>query len=380
MNRGIGLMFCSVLLLSCKYGSDVDRTSSDENIIEKVVVFRNGEGGYANFRIPAAVISKEGTILAFAEGRVNNRNDYGDIDVVLKRSEDNGKTWSDIIVVAEDAGNRCANPVPVTLDSGEILLVYSWSKTGEEDTVDDEVYTVFSCDDGKTWGESVNITDQIKNNGAGETNYHSGPVHGIVKTFDPAKGRIIVPVWGRSPRAFVIYSDDEGQTWHQGGYMDYPNSNESTVVELGNGDIVINTRNSNKDNYYRYEAVSKDGGITFGPVVPTSLVEPATGCQGSLIRHSVDQKTGETILLFSNPNHKSSRRHGTVKVSYDSGKTWSRMFQFVPDDGNAMYVAYSDMVIIGQDKIGVFYEEGYQQNIGIVFKTIDFADISQPIL
>lgn len=380
--------FCAVsvwcmLFLSCsaanKTGHSPKPGVEDDGQLYSTV-FKRGEGGYAYFRIPAAVISPKGTILVFAEGRVDSSEDYGNIDMVLKRSEDGGKTWGDLIVVSDEGNNRCANPAPVALESGRILLLYSWSKTGEESSVDDVVYTIFSDDDGRTWGKSEDITEQIKDPGAGETNYHTGPVHGIVKTFDPNKGRIIIPVWGKTPKAFVIYSDDEGRTWKKGGAMDYRNANEATVAELGNGDIIINTRNGDKENYYRYDAISSDGGLTFGTSRKTMLIEPVNGCQGSMIRHSVDEETGETILLFSNPNHTSSRRWGAVKASFDSGDSWTKMYQYVPSEGNEMYTSYSDLVVIDKRIIGVIYEAGYKNAGGIAFKTINFSDISNPVI
>lgn len=381
INLLISLGLCCVMSGSCLPGEEIPDSGRKpdnggqpevpENIM--TAVFRPGERGYAYFRIPASVVSQEGTIMVFAEGRVDNSEDYGNIDIVLKRSFDGGKSWDELCVVADDSGNRCGNPVPVVLESGKILLVYSWSKTGEEATVNDVVYTVFSEDDGKTWSSPVDITSQIKGNG--DSNFHSGPVHGIVKTFEPHKGRIIVPMWGSSPKAFVIYSDDDGLSWHKGGAASYEKSNESTVAELGNGDIIMNSRNGDKSNYYRYDAVSEDGGETFLPSRQTSLIEPVNGCQGSLLRHSVGPQTKETVLLFCNPNHTSSRRHGTIKASFDSGKIWSKMYQFVPSEGDGMYTSYSDMVLLSETVIGVVYEAGFKNGGGLVFKTVKYSDL-----
>ena len=206
-----------------------------EGEAEKIssTIFTPGESGYAFFRIPAAVISSEGTILVFAEGRVDNAEDYGNIDIVLKRSTDNGRTWSDLIVVKDDAGNTCGNPAPVALESGKIILVYNLAIPDQLNTVDDVTYVTESTDDGLTWSTSRSISGQIKD--TGESNFHPGPVHGIVKQYNPHKGRIIIPVWGSSPRAFIIYSDDGGTTWQKGAKMDYEYANESTVAELLDG-------------------------------------------------------------------------------------------------------------------------------------------------
>ena len=151
--------------------------------------------------------------------------------------------------------------------------------------------------------------------------------------------------------------------------------------ELLDGRLIFNTRDGNKSEgaYFRYDAISEDGGETFLPSRKTSLVEPVNGCQGSMITYGKDESTGETILLFSNPNHTSSRRHGTVKASFDGGDSWTRMYQYVPSEGNDMYVSYSDMVIVGENTIGVIYEAGRKNNNGIVFQTVFFSDIKDSI-
>lgn len=362
-------------------GGNTDNGSEEPDVDDLIYsqVFANGENGYAFFRIPAAVISDKGTILVFAEGRVEDADDYGNIDIVMKRSTDNGKTWSELTVVKDDGGNTCGNPTPVALESGKILLVYNLAVPDKLNTIDDVTYVTESSDDGLTWSVSRSISGQIKE--AGESNFHPGPVHGIVKQYDPHKGRIIVPVWGSNPRAFIIYSDDEGATWHKGAKMDYEYANESTVAELLDGRLVFNTRDGNKAEgaYFRYDAISEDGGETFLPSRKTSLIEPVNGCQGSLLTYGKDEESGKTILLFSNPNHTSSRRHGTIKASFDDGDTWNRMYQYVPSEGNDMYVSYSDMVLIGDGKIGVIYETGYKYNNGIVFKTVQMSDIKDPV-
>ena len=342
-------------------------------------IFTPGEKGYAFFRIPAAVVAKDGTILVFAEGRVENSEDYGNIDIVLKRSTDSGRTWEELILVKDDGENTCGNPTPVVLESGRILLVYNLAVPDKLNEIDDVTYVTWSDDGGKTWSESSEISSQIKS--AGESNFHPGPVHGIVKQYEPCKGRIIIPVWGSNPRAFIIYSDDEGRTWHKGAKMDYRYANESTVAELCDGSLIFNTRDGNKQEgaYFRYDAISEDGGETFQPSRRTTLVEPVNGCQGSILSYGKDEQTGQTILLFCNPNHTSSRRHGAVKASFDSGRTWTRMYQFVPSTGDDMYVSYSDMIIEGEGRIGVIYETGFQNSKGIVYKTVFFSDIKDPI-
>lgn len=369
---------------SCYPGEDIDwgqesKPDPEDPEYTYSTAFTPGESGYAFFRIPAMVVCNDASILAFAEGRVNSVEDTGDIDIVVKRSTDRGKTWGKLIVVKNDGENRCHNPVPVVLESGRVLLLYCWNLGAE--TPERTVYTIFSDDNGQTWGKETDITPQIQL--PGEYRYATGPVHGIVKNFAPNKGRIIIPARCApvvNKPAHIIYSDDQGVTWRKGGVADFPNGNECTVAELGNGDLILNMRNTNTSNFYRYDATSKDGGVSFLPSRQTTLIEPITGCQGSLLRYKVDEATGKTVLLFSNPNHVSSRRFGTIKASYDDGNTWTKMYQYVPSTGDNLYTSYSDIALIGGvDDIAVLYESGYKNSLGILFRTVKFSDIKDPI-
>ena len=176
-----------------------------------------GTEGYVCYRIPTLAISKQGTLLAFIEGRRNSCEDQGDIDIVLKRSTDGGKTWSRNITIIDDGINRCQNQCPVILPSGRILLVYCWNPgaTGAR-----SVFVTYSDDDGLTWSKGKNITSTVKPAGWGW--YATGPVHGIIKQQEPNKGRIVIPAnhgLGSNGYSHVIYSDDNGETWSLGGIV-----------------------------------------------------------------------------------------------------------------------------------------------------------------
>jgi sialidase-1 len=338
-------------------------------------IFTPGEEGYKIFRIPAAIVSKAGTVLCFAEGRVNGTSDTGNIDVVLKRSSDGGNTWEDLITIFDDGDNRICNPVPVALDDGRILLLCCrYQDNGEGDSP--RIYTIFSEDDGMTWGKPIDITSQMLLQGG--SSYMTGPVHGIVKQHDPNKGRICVPARCKGIRSHVIYSDDGGVTWIKGSPDAYSHSNENTITELANGNILMSCRdyNTGGSEWFRHNSISTDGGETFVDSKITSLVEPKSGCEGALLTYSDDLSTGTSVVLFSNPSHPTSRRYGSVKVSYDNGNTWTKMYRYTDDSGNGMYSAYSDLVLLnGGRSIGIIYEAGYKYSGGIVFKSIDFSSI-----
>lgn len=206
--------------------------------------------------------------------------------------------------------------------------------------------------------------------------YATGPCHAIVKTMNPNKGRIVVPCnhnKGKNRYSHIIYSDDQGQNWNLGGIADYIQGNESTIVELGNGDLMLNMRNMDLEKNTRMQAISTDGGKTFQPSQETALIEPINnGCQGSLLRYSINSQ-GAANLLFANPNHASSRRNGTIKFSSNDGKNWTRTFMYVPEN---TYTSYSDITVLGNQKIGILYERGFKNADGIYFQSVEFKEIT----
>lgn len=368
-------MLCTLVVCFAACGNDGPDEGPPEPGQEPVVSypFPFGKLNYYCFRIPSVVITKSGSVLAFAEGRVNSIADAGDIDIVMRRSTDRGRSWGDLQILRNDGTNRCGNPVPVVLESGRILLLHAWNQ-GSSGT--QYIYMSYSDDDGITWSPHTDITPASISG----KSHPIGPCHGIVKQFAPNKGRVIVPCHNlvRSSgadvrQAYTLYSDDDGSTWSVGGPAGNPYGNESTIAELGNGDLMINMRNMNSEVPYRLQAISSDGGLSFHSNITTTLVEQNTGCQGSLLAYSVDSATGVTTLLFSNPNHASSRRHGTIKMSVDNGATWTKSFQYVPSKGENMYSGYSDLMRFDDGTIGVLFEHGTETN-GICFKTVRLSD------
>jgi len=337
-------------------------------------LFESGTSGYNTFRIPAIVTTCKGTLLAFAEGRKNGSSDTGDIDLVLKRSEDNGKTWSNLSVVWNDGGNVCGNPSPVVdRSSGIIYLLSTWNLgTDHESEIIRQtskdtrrVFVQFSGDDGITWSVPKEITGSVKQKDW--TWYATGPCHGIQMENGKLTGRLIIPcdhIESATNKYFshIIYSDDHGKTWNQGGSTPRDQVNECTVAQLSGGKIMLNMRNYDRAQKSRKVSISDDGGTTWGDIYSDiSLIEPI--CQGSLLSFSSDSLKS-VRLLFLNPADENSRINMTLRMSRDEGKTWTSSKVLYPGPS-----AYSDMTRLTGGNIGCLYEAGlispYQ---GIVYQ------------
>lgn len=335
--------------------------ASRPEILLDSIPYVGGNDGYKVYRAPTMVMSKMGTILAFSEGRVNGPADEDDMDVVLKRSVDGGKTWGKIQILVNDGRNPCKNQSPVVLPSGRILLLWLWNKwiPNEGQRTTRKIYSMYSDDDGITWSKPKDITETAQDASWEWTGL--GPVHGIIKKLEPNKGRIIFPSRHNTADtnmvSHVIYSDDQGESWTIGASVSRPKTTESTVVELSNGDIMLNSRNQNDAESNRVASISKDGGRTFANTwLETQLIEPR-GVQGSLIFHSFNSKSKLGTILFSNPDHATERANGKVKISRDDGKTWSAALTYAPKPA-PYFTGYSDMVVLPDGDIGVLYERG----------------------
>ncbi|MFD7403440.1 exo-alpha-sialidase [Streptomyces sp. NPDC059866] len=345
------------------------------------VPFRAGREGYASYRIPAVVATDSGTLLAFCEGRAESAHDWGNIDIVLKRSTDGGRTWGPLQVVADNGTDLAGNPAPVVLDTGRILLVHvrSAAAAAEELIVRGEVkeadgrrvWVQHSDDDGRTWSEPREITEQVKQ--PGWRWYATTPGHGI----QLSTGRVVVPGnhtlppagtdLGNEPRyngGHCLLSDDRGETWYL-GYLDdsdddYVNVNETTAAELPDGRVYFNTRTDSRSPGNRADAHSEDGGRTL--VKP---FRPQAGLTAPVCQASVLQLRDPDILLFSGPAAR-GRALMTLRASADGGRTWRPVFTV---DG--LPAAYSDLARVDASTVGLLYETG---DFG-AYETISFLRV-----
>lgn len=325
--------------------------------LTQVEVFRSGTGGYHTYRIPALVTTVKGTLLAFCEGRRNGPGDSGDIDLLLRRSFDKGKTWGPVQVIADMGGDTIGNPTPVVeRRSGAIILLLTRNpgNTAERQIVDGTavgtrtVWLTRSTGDGATWEAPVEITAAVKS--PDWTWYATGPGNGI----QLSTGRLVAPcdhiVKGTTAmHSHVIYSDDRGRTWRLGGTAG-EKTNESAVAELRDGALLLNARSYHGRNR-RAIAYSRDGGLNWGEVqLDEALVEPV--CQASLVRAAPPGRKSGGLLLFSNPAG-TTRVRMTVRLSRDDGKTWP-VFRVV----HAGPAAYSSLAVLRDRTIGLLYERG----------------------
>jgi sialidase-1 len=333
-------------------------------------VFVAGEGAYHTYRIPSAIITSKGTLLAFAEGRRAGAGDAGDIDLVLRRSHDGGASWSPIQVIGDNGPNTFGNPCAVVDARTNTIWLLTTQNRGtdrEKDIIAGTsegtrtVWAMRSVDDGATWSTPVEITASVK--APDWTWYATGPGVGI----QTKGGRLVIPANHAEAktgihRSHLFFSDDGGRSWSLGANSE-PGTNESQVVELDDGRLVLNMRNHPpKPETFRMVATSRDEGRTLSPAVADrALIEPPA--QASLLRLSREKAGDRNRLLFANPASL-VRERLTVRLSYDEGASWpiSRVIHEGP-------AAYSSLVVLPDRSIGLLFERGE----GSPYERITFA-------
>lgn len=338
--------------------------SSDTTTVS--IPFYSGLNEYHAFRIPTVIKTKK-ALIAFAEGRKNSTSDFGDIDLVFRRSYDDGKSWEPLNVLYDLDTMAVQNPVPVYVkNTNKIVVLFNTTSLSEHDLLNKnyelaeerKAFLTSSTDDGKSWKAPRDITRDVKRK---SWRWHAlGPVHGIELKHGSHSGRLVAPVaisiekGNKSYCMALIYSDDSGEHWKIGAVdenlSDSVLSNETTIAELADGRIYVNTRDQNggskKKN--RGEVYSLDGGLTFSGSIIESDKFPSPIVQSALL--SWDSKKGNK-LLFSTPSTPNKRENLIIMVSSDASKSWHTLFKV-----HNGFSAYSDLVRLDKKTLGVIYE------------------------
>lgn len=367
---------------------------------KSIPVFTSGTEGHKSYRIPAIISLPNGDLLAFAEGRVKGAGDFGDINIVMKRSSDKGKTWSALQYVAEFDTLQCGNPAPVVditdplYPQGRIFLFYNTGTNHEGEVRKGRGYKQSwyktSTDGGNTWSQPVDITLQTHRPNQPQINpaYNfsedwrtlaNTPGHAMQFQTGKYKGRIYVAAnhsaggpqkEAMDYKSHGFYTDDHGKTFHLSEAVNIPGSNESTAAPLSNGRLMMNSRNQRGNIKARIVSISNDGGQTWDTTYfDKNLPDPVN--EGSLL--TIGVKNGKAILAFSNAADTARRDNLTLRISFDEGITWKENILIdknsLPyENKNKDYTAYSDLVKIDTKTIGVFYERANYAEI--VFVTI----------
>ena len=329
-------------------------------LFEQTDVFVAGEDGVTEYRIPVLVTANSGALLAICDARVDRPGDApNNIDLVMKRSLDGGRTWGSLKRLANPGKGAAADSCAVVdRHTGTVWVFFGYypegigSRNAQRGLYGPTVmiWSVKSDDEGETWSKPIDVTAMVKKPEwrAGSP----GPGAGI----QTRSGRLIIPRYYLKGLDYhgshVMYSDDHGKTWKIGDEVQAEGKTDETqVAELADGSLLLNMRGSTGN--YRKVARSIDGGISWSEVSKDAfLIEPR--CQASLLRFTDRLTYVKDRLLFSNPASR-QRENMTVRLSYDEGKSWPIAKQL-----HAGPSAYSCLTVLSDMTVGCLYERGQQ--------------------
>lgn len=335
---------------------------SREIILAHTLLLQPGDYNSMNYRIPAVITAKDGSIVAVTDKRKYNEGDLPeDIDIVCNRSTDGGHIWSEPYTIALGTGvNHGFGDCALAWSNDDNGLIAGfvggpglWYSTPSNPI---RTYIAKSYDNGQTWTEPEDITHFIFGDNCivPEQRTWRASFFGSGNGLRTSTGRIMFVAAIRENTAQVlynhaVYSDDNGQTWHVSGRAS-SSGDEAKVTELVDGRILMSIRHGGN----RWYNISEDGGETWQPTTSTWYDITAPACNGDMIRYtSVNQGHDKNRLLHSVP-YGNSRTDVTVYVSYDEGETWPVKKCIVPYSS-----AYSSLCVLPDGTIGLYVEEAY---------------------
>ena len=312
------------------------------------------------YRIPSIITATNGDLIAAIDERVPSCGDLKwsrDINIVIRKSSDNGKTWGKIEKIIDYPLGQSASDPSMILDkqTNTIFLFYNYMDLDNQKDIYYLKY-ISSNDNGKSWSKPVDITNQIsKENWKNDFKFITSG-----RGIQTKNGTLLHCLVNLQKGTHVFGSNDNGITWF---ITETPTSpgDESKIVELNDGSWMVNSRVNKLG--YRYSHVSNDDGKTWISKKEESIIDP--GCNGSLIRYSHDKKN---LLLLTNINNKKERKEIVLRYSIDEGKSWSN--PKIIYNGEA---AYSSMTVMENGNLGLFFEmDNYTKN---VFTSISIKDV-----
>lgn len=366
-----------VAITGLTYNTDKTATITSGNpegqgVIYKVqsAPFQPYDLGSHYWRIPAMVVlhhqkgenaSKNGRVVTMADNRFDHNGDLpSHIDVYERHSDDNGATWSTHkMVVGTDAdhalvgGNHGFGDVSlVECASGKIVAIMVGGPGYFQSTPSNPIMPtiITSTDGGDTWSTPRTLTDELYN-----TTYKEGAVQGSFagsgrglmlqrQKNEQLNGRIMFAMSHRfgknNVQEYIIYSDDEGNTWKFSTQSAYSGGDESKLVELADGTVMISVRQNGQRGYNK----STDGGVTWGTQAKWADIN-GNACNGDILY------VNKHVMLHSYPND-GKRKNVTIKASFDGGKSWSNPYVVCAPSS-----CYSTMDVTKDGDIAIFYED-----------------------
>ncbi|MCH5328661.1 MAG: exo-alpha-sialidase [Coprobacter sp.] len=324
------------------------------------VLFHPGDHHSRYYRIPAITTAADGSLVAVCDQRFDSEIDLPNkIDIVARRSTDNGKTWSPPVTIAGTPATGGeyghGDPAIVTCHNGDILVLASALRGFWEGTPDHPalVKMIASHDNGLTWDAPVDITPQIYGSRSANpaTRQWKSLFVGSGAFLQTRDGRLLATLLvrdeGTGKNNYLLCSGDNGHSWKALTAPAVYNGDEAKIIERNNGDILISSRKSG----HRLMNLADPAATRWGTQWENETIWGAN-CNGDMIRYtSTLDGYDKNRLLHTIPCH-TQRQNVSVLLSYDEGDTWTHCKPLCP-----RYSAYSALTVLPDGTIGCFIED-----------------------
>ena len=327
-----------MLLFSCMKGEAQAGAKNTFSEFPKYTVFSAGDDNVNSYRIPSLLTAKDGSLLVFCEARRESWQDKSRTDIVVKRSTDNGRTWSVMQDLTKGTTGAYMDPTPI-LDSntGKVFLFTTFWPAKDHSGAGNRAVLITSDDNGRYI-------------------YGFGPGAGLQMVGEKYKGRLILParisdIERKAAHDVAVFSDNHGETWTVGENGD--TDNEFQIAESPNGILVYNARVSGA----RMVAYSKDGGMTWNKAVKEpALPGVSKGCQASVLGENAHLYFSGIKGIPETPEY-DERAGLTLYKSCNGGRTWN--------DGLLLYdkaSGYSCMALLPDGRMAIIFETADTQS------------------
>lgn len=365
------LLVAVVVMQEVSFGTCYAQSGQDSRFLS-TDLFVSGQDRVSQYCIPSLITTRKGTLIAVSDARVDKPGDApNNIDLVMKRSFDNGKSWTRQQTIVNFTGNDAAADASMVVDesTGVIWLAYDYAMADPQGQLGRiiRIHIIKSTDDGVTWSEPVELTNLTRGknfwlqNAPGRGLYTKG-------------GQIIFPMYTisgdfnhpKEKQTVLIVSKDHGRSWSLSkGVGD--NNVEAQAASLSDGSVIVNMRRPYGEGY-RQIATTDNLGQSWSEVRTDSMLKEP-GCQGSMISY---ESHGKSLLLFSVPDDKKYRRNLVIHISENGGKSWEGKLS-IYNNPNTYSAAYSCLTQLPDGNIGILYEADTRKRV--VFAEIPFSDI-----
>ena len=338
------------------------------SVLDSLCLYRPGDYGSANWRIPALLCLDDGTLLAVNDRRKTGFRDLPeDIDVVVRRSTDLGRSWTapQMLIEGQGRGRGYGDPALVQCLNGDVLCLFAGHNGyfQSTDSLPIRVFMMRSADRGRTWSDTVDLTWVLWDARSPYRGAFVASGNGLRLKHGPHAGRLLfaASLLRRSAWVsdnYILYSDDDGRTWHR-SQMAFEGGDESKLIELADGRILLSVRRPGARGWN----TSADGGHTWGRqgLWPEMTVN---ACNGDMLR--LDDST----LIHSIPNAM-QREDVSLFVSRDEGHSWHSPCLLVPGPS-----VYSSLTALPDGTIGCFVEKGPDTDCELWFFRFDSSGLN----